>query len=270
MTGSGGKKLRDRDMKLYVLRERWGNYVISSRAPGLGEMPPDPIEKAGVGFDMITWGDWGLKPFSEKVIIYNFFAKYAIDHLGFYGPKAVTWINSAIARGIAYEARWALWRFGGLLAVYAGVMFMMAYYSPDTEDFIMNEVAPIRYLMRYNERVFLADLRGIDADGKPRYYYCDLAGDVLIGEKRRVSYPLGPADHWDTGFAWVQRRGRFMNYESWSWSDVFVEYIGLLEHLGDGHYHLKAGYRDPYVSELPPGFANRYLCREWNPEYRMP
>lgn len=257
-------------MKLYVLRERWGKYVLSSRAPGAVEIPPEPVEEAGVGIHMIDWGDWWLIPFAEKVIIWNYLATYAIDYLGLSGSAAVKFIQLSITKSIAREAAWVLWKFAGLVGVYAAISMIAVYYSPDVVDFVMAETAPIRYIMRYRERLWMADLRRITDAGKPEYRCYALIGDVLIGEQRNVFYPLGRADRWDTGFTWVQKKSRFIHYESWSWSDVWVEYIGLMENLGGDNYSLKAGCVDPYVAELPPGFYNLYIGREWDPDYRVP
>lgn len=257
-------------MKLYVLRERWGKYVLSSRAPEEVQLPEEPIAKAGVGFDMIHWGDWALKPFSEKVIIYNFLAGYAIETMKLYGPRAVAFINLRIAQGIAYEARWMLWRFAGLVGVYAAIMAVMVYYSPDVSEFIMAETFPYRYIMRYESEIWLADLGYVTRRGKAVYGTCGYIGECVIGEDRNIRFPFGFGDHWDTGYAWVQRRDRFIHHESWAWSDVFVEFIGFMYQQEFGAYVLRQGFTDPYISELPLGFVNPFLCREWDPDYKMP
>lgn len=257
-------------MKLYVLRERWGKYVVSSREPEETTIPEEPVAEAGVGFDMIHWGDWALKPFAEKVIIYNFLAKFAIGTMRLYGPAAVTFINQQIARSIAYEAAWGLWTIAGLVAVYAAVIAVMVYYSPDLEDFVAEETFPYRYIMRYQSRIWAADLWYMTREGRPVYRICSRIGDVIIGEDRNVFYPLGSADKWDTGHVWLQRRDRFIKHESWAWSLVWVQYIGSLFNMGLDGYKLKMPAVDPYTSELPPGFMNPFLCREWNPAYKMP
>lgn len=257
-------------MKLYVLRERWGKYVLSSRAPEESPIPEEPVAKAGVGFDMIHWGDWATKPFAEKVIIYNFLAKYAIETMKLYGPTAVRFINWRIAQGIAYEAAWGLWTIAGLVAAYAAVLAVMVYYAPDVVDLVTAETFPYRYIMRYNEKIWQADLGYTSYRRKGVYGLCGEIGSCVIGEDRNVYYPLGRADQWDTGYLWIQRKDRFIHHESWAWSNVWVEFIGFLYRQDYGAYILKAGYTDPYISELPPGFRNPYYCREWNPDYKYP
>lgn len=257
-------------MKVYVLRERWGRYTRSARAPEEKEIPTVPVVEAGVGFDMITWGDWALRPFAEKVIIYNFLAKVAIDQLGMYGPHAIHFINQQIVRGIAFEYAWGLWLWAPAVAVYGGIIVLAYYYSPRQVEFVTREEFPERYLMRYGSTVWAADLFRINLKGRPIYSLCYEIGNIIVGEKQHTYHPLGPADRWDTGYTWVQRRDRFMDHQAWIWKDVWAEFIGYAENIGAGLYKLRLPYKDHYSKEMPPGFRNPVTCQDWIPRIRVP
>lgn len=257
-------------MKVYVIREWWGRHVRSTKAPDQVAIPPGPVAKAGVAFDMIHWGDWALKPFAEKVIIYNFLAKFAIESLGLYGPAAVKFINASIAQSIIYEATWGLWYAVGLVALYAAVVTVMVYYAPDETSYRAEEVFPYRYVMRYNEWLGAADLYSISDKGRPCYKIVGAIGEVIIGEDRNTYYPLGPADKWDTGFLWLRRRSRFLNHQCYAWDRVWAEFIGFAVSRGGGFYELKDGFTDSYIKEIPIPFTNPYFGREWDIDYKFP
>ncbi len=259
-------------MKLYVLRERWGRYLLSPRGPAEKPIPKEPVVEAGVGIEMIDWGDWAVRPFAERVIIWNFLVRVAVDTLGLYGPKAIAFIQASITQSIIWEATWGLWLWAGAIGVYAAVMFALVYFGPVQRKFVSQEVFPWRYLFRYQSKVWAADLYMIGKERKLYYRICSEIGEIIVGEDRMAPTLVGIMDVWDTGHLWQQRRDSWMKHECWLWSYAFVEYIGNLTHVAENVYVLKKGFTDPYTKELPVPYKvpDEFLCREWRPDYRMP
>lgn len=259
-------------MKLYVLRERWGHHTISSREPSEKTVPKDPIVRAGIGINMVDWGDWIIRPVAERVIIYNVLVSYALDTLGLHAPHVIPWVNAAIAKSIAFELTWGMWLWAGAIAVYAGVVLILVYSAPAQHDLYIQEVFPWRYLFRYQSRVWAADLIAISRRGRPYYNICYEIGDVIVGEDRSVHTRMGVLDRWNTGYIWQQRRDRFLRHDVVMWFDCYVEFIGFCEHIGPDLYVLKYEYRDPFISELPRPFVvpTQFRCREWDSSYRFP
>lgn len=259
-------------MKVYVLRERWGRYILSPRPPRRSIIPKEPIVVAGMPIHLVDWGEWSVRPFAERVIIWNFLAKIALDTLGLTGTQAIAWIQAQINAGIAFDLAWGLWTWAGAIALYFGVGFVLAYIAPAERSHIAEEVFPWRYLFRYEQRVWAADLVSVDIYRRPSYQICSEIGDIIVGENRMESTPWGVLDHWDTGHLWVQRKERFLHNEAWFWNNVWVQYIGLTTRTGSNLFRLRKGYVDPYIKEAPSGLkiSPGFVCREWSPLYRMP
>lgn len=259
-------------MKLYVLRERWGRHIVSSTEPSEKTVPKAPIVAAGIGIDMVDWGDWILRPVAERVIIYNVLVSYALDTLGLHAPNVIPWVNAAIAKSIAFEATWGMWFWAGAIAVYAGIVLILVYSAPDQRELYIQEVYPWRYLFRYESRVWAADLIAVSRKGRPYYNICFEIGDIIVGENRGESTPMGFLDHWNTGYIWQQRRDRLFRHDVVMWFACYVEFIGLCEHIGSDLYALKYAYRDPYIAEVPRPYVvpTQFRCREWDSGYRFP
>lgn len=259
-------------MKVYVLRERWGRYVLSPRPPTEEAIPKEADMRLGDPIHLIDWGDWVLRPYPERVIIWNLLAKIALDTMGLTGKAAIAWIQGVVTKTIAWELVWSNWVWAGGIGVYAAAMFVLAYSAPAQRKFTWEAVYPWRYLFRYESRVWAADLFMIGVEGKLYYTVCSLVGDIIVGENRRESTSMGPLDHWDTGHLWVQRKDRLLHHEGWFWSEVWVDFIGVLTHVAENIYVLQEGFSDPYASELPVPYKVpvALLCKEWDPDYQMP
>lgn len=115
-----------------------------------------------------------------------------------------------------------------------------------------------RWLMRYQEKLWWADLVGCSRGGIDMFTLCEEIPGILVkhtkGPRGRVPIWVVPGDLMQFYGTWIEKGWRGPVYETISWSQLKASYVGLLENIGVPYYRLIEGYDPTWVGEKEPGW----------------
>lgn len=115
-----------------------------------------------------------------------------------------------------------------------------------------------RWMMRYKEKVWWADLVACSMKGKDMFTRCETIQGVVVkqkyGPRGRVPVWIVPGDLMEFYGTWIESGWNFPAYETISWSQLKASYVGLLKNVGAPYYSLIKGYDPTWVGESEPGW----------------
>lgn len=261
-----------RTMKVYALHDRFGFVVNTFRKPKSKPIPTTPIEAGVGGFPKLDWGDLVWMPFAMKVTFWNYWLGYGLDYLGLSGPAAVSLVQDKIYIAIVRAARFRFFFISSAVAMYAAGVIVFWLIDPERKNEHWERTGPRRYLLRYNEFVWTAGIDRIDGQGNPVYSICDEAGSIIVNEGRNLYRHGHTVDWWATDALWVQLLDLPGRWETFRWTDVFVEFIGMCDRVGATDFRLQKSYTDDFADQFDPlyKFPSGNVCMFWDRYTRFP
>lgn len=248
-------------MRLYALAERWGKLVRTPFAPRVAKTPEEDlaeVQKALPGvapWEELQWVlpvSWAFQ--MGKFLTLYFFRVYGATGAANYWMQVdflMKWQAEYLLAVKTQAVVTKLAMFVILPLILLGILYIT---NPEDSEFTVVEELPRPYLMRYEGKIWWAELVAITLKGKAIYHRCDQARACILLEKRRDWTRWGPLDHWYFGEMWVEYKPKFLDHKTWYWYRAWVDYIGFLVPIGEDLYQLQAGYSDPTVAEGVAGW----------------
>lgn len=150
----------------------------------------------------------------------------------------------------------------GVLLVFLGIIWIINPKIKGTRTITWQRG---RYLMRYEENLWWADLIACSMKGTDLYTRCEGIGGQLV---QNIKGPRGTVPVWVTAGdsmmfngTWIEKGWRRLVYQTISWTKLNASYIGLLQNIGEPYYRLITGYDPTWVGEVELGW--RKPLEDW-------
>jgi len=115
-----------------------------------------------------------------------------------------------------------------------------------------------RWLMRYEEKLWWADLVGTSMKGIEMFTRCQsIPGSVINdirGPRGRVPIQFVPGDTMLFYGTWFETGWKLIYYQTISWTHIKASYVGLLEKVGSQFYRLLSGHDETWLGDVQPGY----------------
>ncbi|MBA7518886.1 hypothetical protein ES705_10960 [subsurface metagenome] len=273
-------------MKLYIAWELKGKLITSPRPAINLDMDSDDqqvYETVGAS-PFLTW--WLEDP--ERAKFYYDILEQLMPILGereaklqtlymcfkmmshFLGKQGIVWTGKAITLTAAVKtailelttviaASKALTMLAvgaAMLMLFMGIMWIINPKMKGTRTITWGRG---RWLMRYQEKLWWADLVGCSMKGKDMFTRCEPIPGVVVkntyGPRGGVPVWVVPGDLMQFYGTWIESGWDFPNYETISWTQLKASYVGLLKNVGAPYYTLIEGYDPTWVGESEPGWT---------------
>lgn len=242
-------------MRLYKLVRLTGDYSVSIFAPKKIEV--EPLERIageplGHWIALLKLMGYTAEEARELLVALAHHAKYDLNQTA----RGVRVYIDMILRKMweasqpPHSIMWAplILALAAFAAIAAAVWLWM---ELDSDGWRVSLAHPWAYVMRYNGRLWQAEILAVGPKERGVYELGPEFGEVLVSERRNLPTALGSLDEWGffTSFLMEGRPIVFWHRSVWILWDVF--FCGMCYEVGRNIYMLKEGGRDPYLPAGP-------------------
>lgn len=119
--------------------------------------------------------------------------------------------------------------------------------NPSIESSVVKKYPGYRYVMRYKERFWWADLVGCTLKGRNLYMKCEEVPGKIVEDSGKI---------WKFNNTWFEQYRRGLLYYTNVYQLAYVRFVCFLEHGGGTHYYIQKGYHDGIAGDVRPGWTS--------------